>query len=170
MTWVAQPAQSTGDVVSAAMWNRQKDNDLFVARDRPFCMAAMSVNQTIANNANTVLSFDTNYVDNASVHSTSVNPSRFTAPIAGWYGGWVQTAWEADVDGLRVTRWLINGALGLLGEDSRLGFGLFTCAQQVNVVWPLNAGDYLEVQVYHAAGNDLAVLAPSHVFIDYLRP
>lgn len=51
----------------------------------PSAEAYNSATQTIGGLTNTALTFNTNAWDTGSIHSTSVNPTRFTAPSTGYY-------------------------------------------------------------------------------------
>lgn len=51
----------------------------------PHSMAFSSATQSIPNSASTAILFNTNVEDTGSIHSVSVNTSRFTVPVAGWY-------------------------------------------------------------------------------------
>jgi len=63
--------------------------------------AYSSVTQTAIASTVLVLSFDTNVFNINGVHSTSVNPTRFTVPAIGTPGIWMLTG-----------TWTMNGALG----------------------------------------------------------
>lgn len=51
----------------------------------PHSLAWNTAGQLIGNAAVTPLTFNTNVEDVGGIHSTSVNPTRFTAPVGGWY-------------------------------------------------------------------------------------
>ena len=105
----------------------------------------------------TTLTFDRNLYDNASIHSTSTNPSRLTAPIAGVYEIVGEVGWESNATGDRklvIRRNSSNLAASLVAPDpSNDTF------QQVVTQARLNTGDFVELAAAQTSGVDLSVLA-----------
>jgi hypothetical protein len=101
--------------------------------------------QNITINTPTMLTFDTNAYDVGAVHSTSVNPTRFTAPVAGTY--LVQGQWQLGSNGNGALQMQVykNGAAPtplILTQDFQNNSIFF--AQQIVGVIQLAVNDYIE--------------------------
>jgi len=124
------------------------------------CRAIRTTNQTIPWNAYTAISFGTNTFENsvngAIIHSTSVNPTRFTAPLDGKYLCFGQLEWSgANTDNTRLAVWRINGTfvraspyLSYQGDST----GVFENAQEV---FSLLKDDYVELLAYEDASGSV---------------
>lgn len=125
-------------------------------------LAHNSANQSILNTTNTALTFDTNDYDLGSVHSTSVNTSRFTMPTTGFYLISGQALWNNSAAGnFRVLQIKKNGTT-LITQS-------YACAPTagnnptcfVSVPLSLAASDYVEFVVQQDSGGALSVLGGS---------
>jgi hypothetical protein len=85
-----------------------------------------SAGTSLPNNVFTPLSFDTNAFDVGGIHSTSVNPTRFTAPVGGLY--LVQGTFQA-----------VSGAAGIAAIDLQLNGSTTLLPHIVINIVPLNA-------------------------------
>lgn len=108
-----------------------------------------------------ILTFDTEVFDNGSVHSTSANTSRLTAPITGAYlmGACVQ--WASNAVGVRQLDLLVTNAGGTVRveSDERGAVNGDTTQQTVTTLFQMAATDYVEAQVFQNSGGALNVLA-----------
>jgi hypothetical protein len=90
---------------------------------------------------NTTLSFNSERFDTANLHSTTTNPSRLTAPVAGVYVITANVSYSGIAAGtptfLGVTR---NSAF--IGADYRQGDG--SQDQSVATIYKLAAGDFIQ--------------------------
>lgn len=148
---------------SEGMWSDLADVDEFARWDgklwRPSWVAAelrQTSNQNIASASWAPLNFDAHDLDSHSGHSDSVNNSRYVAPYTAWYlcsGGYTPAS---NTTGVRGTRWAVNGTavnasqIFLLASGAG-GDGFPARMKQVF----LNAGDYLELQVWQNGVNPL---------------
>ena len=110
---------------------------------------------TISSGTPTKLSFDTNNYDTSSIHSTSVNPTRFTAPQTGYYllsaGANFTSApgffdMSIYINGSQTsTPFLFKG-----GSSTSANTGPTAAA-----VFHLTSGDYVEFSVFTSNSNTL---------------
>ncbi len=109
--------------------------------------ASNEASQSWAADSQTPLTFDTDNWDPANMHSTDVNPTRFTVPTTGYYlaCGWISLT-SFDLGNFISLQAFVNGsapagkpiaAAGGPGQSLSL-----TC------VLHLNAGDYVEFMGY----------------------
>jgi hypothetical protein len=119
-----------------------------------------SANISVANNAVQALTFDSERYDTASMHSTSVNTSRLTCTVAGWYAIGAHAIHDANATGVRGLYIRMNGATfigpveGPAGATAARG-----TAQTVVTVYQLAVGDYVEAWAFQNSGAALNVLA-----------
>lgn len=115
-----------------------------------------SANISIANNVNTVLTFDTEDHDTNAMHSTISNTSRLTAVVAGTYIITGDVTFASGAAGNR-TAAIKKNALSYLGINGRVTTA--TGVETVNVVTvaQLAATDYVELEVNQVSGGALNV-------------
>ena len=82
-----------------------------VSADKPHAFLRQTSNQSIVFGAWTAVTFDTEDVDTHSGHSTSVNTSRYTAAVAGWYHVVGRGSFAANSTGHRGVRIAKNGSV-----------------------------------------------------------
>ena len=104
------------------------------------------------------LTFDSERWDTANLHDTATNTSRLKAPVAGKYYIFANITWDTPLGsgfwGLRV---VLNGKTAV-GEQTLPNSGAsFRTSMSIGTVYALNAGDYVEVQVFQNSGGSLAV-------------
>lgn len=131
---------------------------------RPIMQIRQSVAQSLANNTQTALTFDSEDVDSSGMHSTVTNTSRATAVYPGWYrfGGGLPVATGAT--GRRGFRYIVNGATIVIGGAVML-FPVAAAFTEIpgRTAWVfLNVIDYVEAQGYQDNGGALntTVAAP----------
>lgn len=162
MAWATPATKSTGNVIGATDWNElvtdlrwlgQVDSD-----GRPVCIAYRSTDQTISNNTDTAVTWNAEVLDNAAAHSTSINTSRFSAPVDGWYRLTGRLYFASNATGMRGAFPLFNGA------GTKLSYGYwngniygFEASMDVIAVKQMTAGQYIEISVYQNSGGNLAL-------------
>lgn len=118
-----------------------------------------SVNQSISNSTTTALAFEQSVFDRGSIHSTSVNNSRFTAPVTGSY---LITA------GVAFAGAAANATLGLSirVNGTSIYTNQYTYQVSGNQSWfsvslalDLNATDYIEAVAWQNSGSALTLNA-----------
>jgi hypothetical protein len=124
-------------------------------------------NQTISNNTNTVVLWDSEAFqpnfDTDSIHSTSTNTGRFTVPT-GKGGYWLCIAtvqFESNGTGVRAGDFLIGGDMRTKGFRA-LPSSATDTVYSASTVLKLSAADYVEFQVYQNSGGNLAIVADSY--------
>jgi hypothetical protein len=148
-----------GEVVTAANIN---NNTLTLGNfilNPPRVVLRQTVAQSLANNAYTSVTFDTEDVDSDNAHSTASNTSRVTANTPGYWRASGSIGFAGNTAGRRATRWAVNGtALNggqiLLGPATWTGLAVGIPAVTRDVF--LNGtGDYLELQAFQDSGGAL---------------
>lgn len=115
----------------------------------PAARVFSDVSQPLPNGTAVTLNFDTESFDTASVHSTTVDPSRMTAPIAGIYRvsasvGFTIAAGRARVDLVK------NGTVTLFNtQNPTTGDNTFLNATDLV---QLAAGEFVEVRAQQNSG------------------
>lgn len=124
----------------------------------PRCAVYHNANQSITNNTNTVLAFNSERWDTDGMHDTVTNNSRVTATTAGLYIIHGLVFWDGGSSvGLRDQYLRVNGAT-IIAEKAVPPAGTNVTAVTFGTDWYLNAGDYVELLVYQNSGGSLNVL------------
>lgn len=118
------------------------------------CSASARASQSIANNTQTAIALNTEQFDTSSMHSTTVNNSRFTIP-SGYTGKWLFTA-TSGFDPLTANNMMLrfynNGSqIGPAIFSGNTNAGTLTSVSIANVL-NLIAGDYVELFIYQSSG------------------
>lgn len=155
---VPNPATlAPGNLVTGAVWNAQVRDGLNYVLNVPLAVVRQAVAQTITSGTWTSIAMDTNFVDNYGGHSTTVNNSRYVSQATGWYscvGIGALSATGGTSFGLRLA---LNGVIvqgsAVNGVTTAIfgGIGAATIGKDVF----LNAGDYVETQIYQGSGGNL---------------
>jgi hypothetical protein len=111
--------------------------------------------QSIPNGAWTPVAFDTMDLDTHGVHQPA-NPSRFTAPNAGWYALSGQCDWVLNATGARELKFLINGGGSSLAKAMVMAVNGYDTALAVATESFLSAGDYVELMAWQNSGGALS--------------
>jgi hypothetical protein len=119
--------------------------------------AYASGNQTAMSAIVLTLSFDTNVFNNGGVHSTSVNPTRFTVPSLGPPGLWMLTATWTINGNLGAASFIMqifkNGSTQIANKEDDMTPTASMCQQIIAFDTPA-AGDYYDFRVFqNTAGN-----------------
>lgn len=119
-----------------------------------------SSNQTITTGTWTTLSFDTEDYDKPdnSMHSTTTNPSRITAKVAGRYLASAFVPWNTNATGSRQVRIAQNGGAASFIASTAAVSGQATDMCITFPVFDLVINDYLEIQAFQDSGGNLDVL------------
>lgn len=114
-------------------------------------------NQSIAHSTSTVLAFNGEDYDVGDLHDTSSSNSRFTVKMKGLYKLWAIVNWSPGSTGYRMAVLLKNGntAVAIVQQNAPVADEL---VQNVQTEVQLNAGDYVEVAVFHTQGSSINVL------------
>lgn len=110
------------------------------------CRVTHSIDQSIADDTDVILSFDTEREDSEAIHDNSTNNSRLTCKTAGRYLIIANVEWEISGTGYRRVDILLNGTTVIARDQRSATPG---AAQQVTSEYSLAVGDYLQVRVHH---------------------
>jgi hypothetical protein len=124
-------------------------------------LAYNSAIQSIPNSTPTALTFNVNLDDVGGLHSTSVNPTRFTAVKAGWYILTGQVSFSAGAGTVRSITVHLNGAPFNPLPTTQVPSSAVAMAVQVMAYVRLSANDYIEFMASQDSGGALNTLVNS---------
>lgn len=113
---------------------------------------------TLTTGVPTALTFNSERFDSGSVHSTSVNTSRLTAPVAGTYDIKGHASFAANATGVRNLDIRLNGTTVIASQLQPAASGIITTVS-VPTTYQLAANDYVELVAFQSSGGDLNVNA-----------
>lgn len=122
------------------------------------CSVYASADLTLTNNTLTLITWNSEYFDTDSFHSTSTNTGRFTVPSgkAGKYHINGAIWWSATSTGVRTAQIYKNGAAILYG--SQIGAVTTTSvSNNISFTVDLTVGDYIEIYGYQNSGGNANV-------------
>lgn len=118
-----------------------------------------TANQSLTSGVAAALTFDTHlYALGAAIHSTSTNPTRFTAPVAGFYKAWCQLQVNSAVAAVLTIQVAKNGSV-LTTPSMRVVLDQVAGQSktiQFNGPFQLASGDFLEFQGEQTTGGAVA--------------
>jgi hypothetical protein len=130
-----------------------------------------SVNQTITDATDTVLTWDTEIYDIGGFHD-GVNPTRLTAPTDGLYHVGANVRWSNNATGERRVQLLHSSSGNAFASQSAhfaSGTAVILLDQQVSMDYYALAGEYFEARVYQNSGGNLVLQHPTfHQFSIHL--
>ncbi len=150
-----QRTWTTSDIVTAAMMNANVRDAVKFLENPPLFLGTSAAVQSVPAAVFTSIAFDTNTIDTYGGHSTTVNNSRYTAVVAGYYFCSGVVAFAPNATGNRFVEFAKNSAA--LVPDIRVNAttgGWATHIGLANLV-QLNVGDYLELQGWQNSGGAL---------------
>lgn len=119
-------------------------------------------NQSISNNTATNLTFNAETYDTNGFHSTTTSTSRITIPTN--YGGYYQittnVGFDTNSSGRRIVTIKLNGSTGIAIGETTPGSGIYP-AFGASTTYYLNAGDFVECEVFQSSGGSLDALVQS---------
>ncbi len=154
-----------GDALTTTVLNGYISDPLRFLLRPPMARLRKSANQAVANSAWVTVTWDLEDVDTdidgIGGHSTT-NPSRYTARYPGWYQLSGGVTWTASTTSYRGTRWLLNSSPvnGSATVEAPTAAGSPSYAARTILV-PLAVGDYVEMDVLHAAGAGISIIGGS---------
>lgn len=118
---------------------------------------------SIPNNSATVINFsggtaNFNSTDPSAVWSNSVNPSRFTAPIAGKYYAFASVVWNGGTDGTRRELSVALNTAAMPGTSvGNISPSGAVQPQSIACLFDMNANDYVEFSAFHTGGSGVTL-------------
>ena len=113
-----------------------------------------NANQSIGNNSNTALNFTTSVYDQAEFWNVA-NPSRLTIAIPGIYDIRGIVRFAPNATGGRAIGIVLNGVVSGLSWTLVSGLATYDCVIGVSTLYPLVAGDYVEIYAWQVSGGNL---------------
>lgn len=150
----SESTRSPGDGLTAAYMNSNVRDGVNFCLTPPLARIHQATTQSVTNNTWTAISFDATDWDSDSGHSNSVNNSRYTSQVQGYYevnfgaGFATNTSPIAAIakNGTRI------GGTGSVGGGNATPNG---SARTMDVVH-LNVGDYVEGYIYQTSGGTIS--------------
>lgn len=147
--------ENPGDMVTSALWNAGPKalGDFYTAP--PICRLTQTTAQSTTSGTYSALGMNVTLVDPDGGHSNSVNNSRYTCQVPGWYlvsgyAAWTNTAGQFDVyAGVAKNGALLQGALQVLQKSP--DFSGINCEAMVQ----LAVGDYVEIWARQDSGGSV---------------
>lgn len=153
-TWVA------GEIATAANLNTHvRDNMSWCLTDAPAASVYNNANLTHNSTGNWfTVTANSEYFDNASLHSTSSNTSRLTVPSGGGgkYLMGSSISMAANATGIRSIRILSGGVL-LLTQVNQPGSSAVAFDVPIVTLAGLSAADYIETEAFQSSGGNLTI-------------
>jgi hypothetical protein len=122
------------------------------------CSLYNTTSHTIANNTETIITYDSEYIDTHGFHESVTNPSRITIP-AGYAGKYLISAtnrYEQSATGARNMNLYVNNSnvldmMNLPGNSATVTY-LFR-----SVIYTLAVGDFVQIRANHTSGGGLTM-------------
>lgn len=157
----SQASVAVGQRLTSALWNDDVRDAVTFLANPPIFKGYASATQSIPNNAITSVTLDIEDVDTYSGHSTSVNNSRYTIQLAGYYMIMVNVSWPGASTGARIIGYRITGS-GAFSKRVEVNAtaGSTTRLQLCCIgVEQLSVSDYVEAAVYQNSGAAVNITA-----------
>ncbi len=156
MAYTAPTTRATSDLIGASNWNTDLvDNITYLADAKPRAQVGRSAVQSVTTATITGINWTTEAADNASIHSTVTNTTRFTIPTSGQYlvNGYLE--WASNATGERIIYLYANG-VGIM-QKSKPASALGSTGDDITALRFFTAGDYVEIAGYQNSGGNLNV-------------
>lgn len=156
---VPSPAtRNVGDGLTAAYLNANvRDTGNFLLT-MPLCKVHQNTTQTVATGTWTAVTMDATDGDSDAGHSNTVNNSRYTCQVQGWYEICGTVAYAPNF--VPLVAYAVNGTRvsgsGRVGSGSNVG--TTTSATTTDVIH-LNVNDYVELFTFQNTGANAATAA-----------
>lgn len=158
------PATAVAATALTASWLNTyvRDNVAWIATDSPSCRAYNSANISHATSgASQAVTMNSERFDNAGIHSTSSNTSRFTIPSGGdgKYIGWGALAWANSASGTyRQAQLKVNGST-TIASCNQAPSASHGSDSTVVAVYALAAADYVTLNGAQDSGGALNMVS-----------
>lgn len=172
-TWTTPTERTNGELITPTIWNTDVGNNLLFLYNGVIARYTTAAGQSIANNTETIVNFDTQNVDNKSAVTTGAS-WKFTAPVAGAYLVSAAVLFESstgwgDTEFGRLTVYRSNVLYEHIARQDSYGSASPVLMHLAGAtIVNMSQGDYLDVRVTQISGASLALLnnaAYNHVTI-----
>jgi hypothetical protein len=147
---------AAGGIPPAAWGDLLRDNQEWMARNRPHCLAKATAAQSLPNATWTKIALAGETYDVGGCHSTVTNNSRFIVPAGGdgKYRFIARASFAVASGGSRQARLLLNNSL-IIGDDVRGSVNWEMGFQVCSPAEVLVAGDYVELEQFQDFGSSI---------------
>jgi hypothetical protein len=118
-----------------------------------------TANQALTNGVSASLTFDTNLIDTGNIHNTTVNPTRFTAPITGWYIAQAGFQITNNGGGKLILTPLVAGNVLIPNQEASINQ---VAGSQLNIqmvaMLQLSITDYVEYSAFETVANTTTLI------------
>jgi hypothetical protein len=118
--------------------------------------------QTLANNTNVVLNWDTEVFDNDNCHSTASNSSRFVPSRAGLWQIGACIEFDAVSSGTRAVQLMVNSSYVAIQQGAASPAGPQNTILQLSVPYQLSTTDAVTVSAFQNSGASIGVSTSAH--------
>lgn len=159
MASVPTPHQfAVGEIATADNINTYFTGISFL-ENPPIAQLYQTSGQSVPSGSNTAVTFDSTLVDTYGGHSNSVNNTRYTAQVAGWYLCCGLVAFPQNNNGGRSANLQKTGVAIQSSLVQQPPSTVFNCIMTTpSVLTFMNVGDYIEVIAEHNAGVGLTLV------------
>jgi hypothetical protein len=117
------------------------------------CLITGDANITLTNNADTLITWNTELLDTNSFHSTVTNTGRITIPVAGKYKVYFQHYVEQGAAGERASTLFLNGNTYAITTTHASSTSVAS-VNTMSLTMDLALSDYLETKVFQDSGGN----------------
>lgn len=121
----------------------------------PSCRVYNNANISVPNATNTALTYNSEWWDTDSIHSTTTNTGRLTCVTAGIYHIYGHVVWGANSTGERKIDIRVNGTTWI--ASVRLTAGGSNNWMSIDTEYSLAATNYVELIAYQTSGAALII-------------
>lgn len=122
----------------------------------PACRVYNNTNISLASGSYASLPFNSEDFDTDNIHDVTTNNTRLTCNTAGVYLITVNVSFFMNATGSRSLKILLNGStiIGMVTDNTST---ILTMRLNINTIYKLSVGDYIEIQAYQDSGSALNV-------------
>jgi hypothetical protein len=148
--------QVAGNLITGALWNAGPAASNTFLTTVPLAEVYQTISQTLSNGTWTAISQDSTVLDTDGQHSGSINNSRFTCQVAGWYTVAGAVAFNANSTGSRAADIYRNGSPLLIASGAiTAASNAIHVAVAAGLGLQLAVGDYLELYGWQNSGGNV---------------
>lgn len=163
---------SVGEVLTATLLNAQVRDPLDFLLGPPYAEVAHSANQSIPNNTDTALNWNSEFADTDGGHDTVTNNTRYTAQTSGIFLCQAHAAFAGNATGKRDIMFRRNDGI-VYGRNGMMPNSAANAYISTAAYVPMTAGMYVEAMVYQNSGGSLnidqSLGSGQRMFIQWMR-
>lgn len=150
MAYSAPSTRTTGDLITAAIWNQDVVSNVTFLANPPACRVYHNTTQAVNDATTITVAFNTERFDTAAMHDTATNNSRITFGTAGIYLVSFTGLLTARTDYLAVWAGIrLNGTTSICEQYTGTNTDNVTPnAITLSTIYKFAAADYVEVRLY----------------------